>query len=250
MRKAPRTSPSSGSTAWATSGSSTSTSAPSSASSGSGRGNATTQSIGSTPIVPSHSWSSARSSCKLVRASATNGCGSVQTCASGVSSAAARPDAPAARRSRSIRTTRPSPARVQRAAVARPMTPPPTTSTSGRRSRSGGTPGSRAASTLGAGGVAPDGFRDGHAPRLRGCSCGQRDTADASHPGRTLADSGARSSMDRASDYGSEGWGFESLRARCIRAGQSVSARQARSTHRRRADETLTRTERTGGPGR
>ena len=27
----------------------------------------------------------------------------------------------------------------------------------------------------------------------------------------------ARSSMDRASDYGSEGWGFESLRARWVR---------------------------------
>ena len=30
-----------------------------------------------------------------------------------------------------------------------------------------------------------------------------------------LKDHSARSSMDRASDYGSEGWGFESLRARC-----------------------------------
>jgi polysaccharide biosynthesis protein PslG len=39
-------------------------------------------------------------------------------------------------------------------------------------------------------------------------------TADASQPGRTLANSGARSSTDRASDYGSEGWGFDSLRAR------------------------------------
>ena len=32
--------------------------------------------------------------------------------------------------------------------------------------------------------------------------------------------SSARSSTDRASDYGSEGWGFESLRARHISAGQ------------------------------
>src|SRR5439155_3801516 len=39
-------------------------------------------------------------------------------------------------------------------------------------------------------------------------------TAGSGDPGRTLTDSGARSSMDRASDYGSEGWGFESLRAR------------------------------------
>jgi hypothetical protein len=31
---------------------------------------------------------------------------------------------------------------------------------------------------------------------------------------RRLADASARSSTDRASDYGSEGWGFESLRAR------------------------------------
>ena len=31
---------------------------------------------------------------------------------------------------------------------------------------------------------------------------------------------GARSSTDRASDYGSEGWGFESLRARDIRPGK------------------------------
>ena len=30
----------------------------------------------------------------------------------------------------------------------------------------------------------------------------------------------ARSSMDRASDYGSEGWGFESLRARHLCPGQ------------------------------
>src|SRR3984957_18424202 len=30
----------------------------------------------------------------------------------------------------------------------------------------------------------------------------------------------ARSSTDRASDYGSEGWGFESLRARHVSAGQ------------------------------
>ena len=33
--------------------------------------------------------------------------------------------------------------------------------------------------------------------------------------GSKLNDLSARSSMDRASDYGSEGWGFESLRARC-----------------------------------
>src|SRR5215831_3075764 len=31
---------------------------------------------------------------------------------------------------------------------------------------------------------------------------------------RRLSGTGARSSTDRASDYGSEGWGFESLRAR------------------------------------
>jgi hypothetical protein len=35
----------------------------------------------------------------------------------------------------------------------------------------------------------------------------------------------ARSSTDRASDYGSEGWGFESLRARFICAGQRPGAR-------------------------
>jgi hypothetical protein len=32
----------------------------------------------------------------------------------------------------------------------------------------------------------------------------------------------ARSSTDRASDYGSEGWGFESLRARSVSAGQAL----------------------------
>src|SRR5690349_2679647 len=39
------------------------------------------------------------------------------------------------------------------------------------------------------------------------------------------AESCARSSTDRASDYGSEGWGFESLRARHhIRRSRSYSA--------------------------
>jgi hypothetical protein len=38
----------------------------------------------------------------------------------------------------------------------------------------------------------------------------------------------ARSSTDRASDYGSEGWGFESLRARCISAGQRPFSWQLR----------------------
>ncbi len=33
---------------------------------------------------------------------------------------------------------------------------------------------------------------------------------------RLLGQPGARSSTDRASDYGSEGWGFESLRARKV----------------------------------
>src|SRR5450631_4671899 len=33
----------------------------------------------------------------------------------------------------------------------------------------------------------------------------------------------ARSSMDRASDYGSEGWGFDSLRARYEGAGRGVT---------------------------
>src|SRR5919106_869369 len=31
--------------------------------------------------------------------------------------------------------------------------------------------------------------------------------------------------LERASDYGSEGWGFESLRARCVGPGQSPSDR-------------------------
>ena len=35
--------------------------------------------------------------------------------------------------------------------------------------------------------------------------------------GRPVRAAGARSSTDRASDYGSEGWGFESLRARSLR---------------------------------
>ena len=34
--------------------------------------------------------------------------------------------------------------------------------------------------------------------------------------------------LDRASDYGSEGWGFESLRARHIRAVQSVKLHSTR----------------------
>ena len=44
----------------------------------------------------------------------------------------------------------------------------------------------------------------------------RRRTAGDTDPGRTLTHSGARSSMDRASDYGSEGWGFESLQARTV----------------------------------
>src|SRR5205085_5191292 len=43
-------------------------------------------------------------------------------------------------------------------------------------------------------------------------------------PGRK-AKSSARSSMDRASDYGSEGWGFESLRARVAAAEFVVAPR-------------------------
>src|ERR1039457_5597608 len=48
-----------------------------------------------------------------------------------------------------------------------------------------------------------------------GEDCLSNSRANARHGCRRLAwPSGARSSTDRASDYGSEGWGFESLRAR------------------------------------
>src|SRR2546423_1323906 len=51
----------------------------------------------------------------------------------------------ASRSSRSRTTTLPRPASRQATVVARPITPPPTTSTSGRRGRSAGTPGDNAA---------------------------------------------------------------------------------------------------------
>jgi hypothetical protein len=52
----------------------------------------------------------------------------------------------------------------------------------------------------------------------------------------------ARSSTDRASDYGSEGWGFESLRAHCKTAGQRPKGQQTLSPARAR--ENMLRTKR------
>ena len=42
--------------------------------------------------------------------------------------------------------------------------------------------------------------------------------------GSTISPAALVAQLDRASDYGSEGWGFESLRARHIRAVQKAEA--------------------------
>ena len=173
----------------------------------------------STPIAPSHSASRARSSCRLVRGPrATNGGGSVQTCASGVSSAAALPDAPAPE---AVAFDHDDAAQAGAGAEGGGRETDGAAAddehvgTAVEVRRDAGLEGGEHA---GARGVAPNGLPDGHAVRLRGAWSGGgqflRRTADSGEPGRTLTDSGARSSMDRASDYGSEGWGFESLRAR------------------------------------
>ena len=75
----------------------------------------------------------------------TNSGGSTPTCDSGTSRPAAPPLAPAPSVSRSSTTTEPRPAWRHAAAVAQPMMPPPTTSTSGWRSRRSGMPGCRRA---------------------------------------------------------------------------------------------------------
>src|SRR4029450_1638047 len=69
---------------------------------------------------------------------------------------------------------RPTPARRQNTAVARPITPPPTTSTSGRRSRSSGIPGSRAARSPGSPVLAPTVPRTGRQAARRIGAAGGR----------------------------------------------------------------------------
>jgi hypothetical protein len=93
----------------------------------------------------------------------------------------------------------------------------------------------------------------GRAPLLAGRTRSTAGIADMSHEGAVhyAGFACARSSTDRASDYGSEGWGFESLRARRRSEAPSAGPKRGRPIClQQRLQQQSTRMPQSSPPGR